>query len=60
MLVPQFVHRVINDACEKEGLHYDDYAKLLSLAEYSQLKRTLSDLIRPLSRDGIKKEEVSS
>ena len=56
----QFVHRAINDACEKEGLHYDDYAKLLSLAEYSQLKHTLSSLIRPLSRDGIAKEEVSS
>ena len=55
----QFVHRAIDDACEKEGLHYDDYAKVLSLAEYSQLKHTLSGLIRPLSRDGIKKEEVS-
>jgi hypothetical protein len=54
----QFVHKAINNACEKDGLHYDDYAKVLSLAEYSQLKRTLSDLIRPLCRDGIKKEEV--
>lgn len=54
-----FVHKVINDLCEKVGIKYDEYFKLLSVADYSNLKNTLSSTVRQLSREALKKEELA-
>ncbi len=54
----QFIHRAISDVCDKEGVHYEDFAKLLSLAEYSKLYHSLTSIIRQLARAGVRKEEV--
>ena len=54
----QFVHHAINDLCEKRGLQYEDFAKKISLAEYSQLKRVLYTTLRLLARENGRKEEV--
>ena len=54
----QFTHRVIGDICDKEGLHYEEFAKSLSLSEYSKLKLCLSDLFRTLTREKIEKDKI--
>ncbi len=56
--VLQFVHRAIGGVCDKEGLHYEDFAKLLSLSEYSKLRHSLTAAIRQLARAGVKRQEV--
>lgn len=45
--------------CEKNGLKYDDYFKLLPLTEFSQLKLAVSRVIRTLSRDLLDKEQLA-
>ena len=52
------MHHAINDLCEKRGLQYEDFAKKISLAEYSQLKRVLYTTLRLLARENGRKEEV--
>ena len=44
----QFVHRVISDLCGKDGLHYEEFAKSISLSEYSRLKLNLNELLNTL------------
>lgn len=53
------MHKVINDLCEKVGMKYDDYFKLLSLADYTNLKNALSSTVKQLSRDTLKKEQLA-
>lgn len=55
----QFVHKAINDICEKVGLKYDYYFKLLSLADYTNLKYAIVSTIRQLSREALKKEQLA-
>lgn len=55
----QFVHRAINDLCEKSGLKYDDYFKLLPLADYSNLKHALTHVIKVVSREQADKEQLA-
>lgn len=50
------MHRSINDLCEKNGLKYDDYFKLLQLADYSNLKHALHHVIKVVSREEGDKE----
>ena len=50
------MHKSINDLCEKNGLKYDDYVKLLSLPDYSRLKFSLTRAIRSVSREGVDRE----
>ena len=54
----QFVHHAISDLCEKRGLQYEDFAKKITLAEYSQLKRVLYTTLHTLARENGRKEEV--
>lgn len=53
------MHGAINDICEKTGLKYDDYFKLLPLSDYSQLKLALAHTIRELSREPADKEQLA-
>ena len=53
------MHRAINDLCEKNGLKYDDYFKLLPLAEYSNLKHALNHVIKVTSREPEAKEQLA-
>ena len=52
------MHHAISDLCEKRGLQYEDFAKKITLAEYSQLKRVLCTILRTLARENGRKEEV--
>lgn len=45
--------------CEKTGLKYDDYFKLLPLADYSKLKHSLSSAIKAVCREQIDKEQMA-
>ena len=55
----QFVHGAVSGFCEKEGVSYEGFASKLSLAEYKQLKQSLSnDVLQAICRDGITREEV--
>ena len=54
----QFVHKAINDLCDKEGLHYEEFAKAITLSEYSRLKLSLCNLLKSLMRDKIEKDKV--
>ena len=56
----QFVHGVISELCGKQGVQYEDFAKLLTLGEYSSLSRHLSSTARTLAREGLKKQEVGT
>jgi hypothetical protein len=49
----KFIHGAINGLCQKDGLHYEEYAKLLSLSEYGQLKNWLCDILRKTTRKGM-------
>ena len=53
------MHRTINDLCEKDGLKYDDYFKLLSLEDYSNLKHTLARVVRIASREEADKDQLT-
>lgn len=53
------MHRVISAMCEKTGLKYDDYFKLLQLADYSKLKHSLLSAIKAVSREPGDKEKLS-
>lgn len=55
----QFVHKAINNLCEKTGLKYDDYFKLLPLADYSNLKHALNHVIKEVSREQVDKEQLA-
>ncbi|KAL5499894.1 hypothetical protein EMCRGX_G011362 [Ephydatia muelleri] len=55
----KFVHGAINDVCGKIGLRYEDYAKSISLSDYSKLKNSLEKVIRKVSRQSIEKQEVT-
>ena len=55
----QFVHKAINDICEKVGLKYSYYFKLLSLADYNKLKNSITSTVRLLSRENLKKEQLA-
>lgn len=56
----RFVHGAVSGFCEKEGVSYEGFASKLSLAEYKQLKQSLSnDVLQAICRDGITREEVS-
>ena len=44
--------------CGKIGLRYEDYAKSISLSDYSKLKNSLEKVIRKVSRQSIEKQEV--
>lgn len=44
--------------CDKEGVHYEEFSKSISLSEYSNLKLFLSNLLRNLSREKIQRESV--
>ena len=52
----QFVYDAISDICEKNGLKYDNYFKLLQLADFAKLKHALLTVVRTLSRDQTRKE----
>ena len=45
--------------CEKNGLKYDDYFKLLPLTDFSQLKVSLAHTIKVLSREQADKEQLT-
>ncbi len=45
--------------CEKNGLKYDDYFKLLPLADYSKLKHSLLNAIKAVSRETADKEQLA-
>ena len=53
------MHRTIDDLCEKNGLKYDDYFKLLSLEDYSNLKYTLSRVVKTASREEADKDQLT-
>ena len=53
------MHRVISDMCEKTGLKYDDYFKILQLADYSKLKHCLLNAIKTVSREPGDKEQLA-
>lgn len=53
------MHGAISDLCEKNGLKYDDYFKLLPLSDFTKLKHTLSLVIRQVSREQADKEALS-
>ena len=55
----QFVHKVINEICDKVGLNYEDYFKVLSVSDYSKLQHSLSSAVRIISRDVVKKEQLT-
>lgn len=55
----QFIHRAVNDMCEKNGLKYDDYFKLLPLTDFSKLRQALSHIIRVVSREQADKEQLA-
>jgi hypothetical protein len=44
--------------CEKSGLKYDDYFKLLQLADYSNLKHALHHTVKLVSREQTDKEQL--
>lgn len=52
------MHRAINDMCEKNGLKYDDYFKVLQLSDFSQLKLALAHTIKSLSREQAVKDQL--
>ncbi|XP_064393067.1 COMM domain-containing protein 8-like [Halichondria panicea] len=54
----KFVHRVVSDICDKDGLHYEEFAKLISLSEYSQLKLSLCSVLKNVMREKIEKDKV--
>ena len=56
----QFVHGVISEMCGKQGVQYEDFAKLLTLGEYSSLSRHLPSTAWSLAREGLKKQEVGT
>lgn len=45
--------------CEKNGLKYDDYFKLLPLTDFSQLKLALAHAIKVMSREQADKEQLA-
>ena len=49
---------MISEMCGKQGVQYEDFAKLLTLGEYSSLSRHLSSTARSLAREGLKKQEL--
>ena len=53
------MHKVINEICEKVGLRFEEYFKLISVSDYSNLKSSLSTAIRLLSREALKKEQLA-
>lgn len=53
------MHRAINGLCEKNGLKYDDYFKVLPLADYSNLKHALNHVIKTVSRERADKEQLT-
>ncbi len=56
----QFVHKAISDICDKDGLHYQDFAKKMSLSEYSRLKLTMYNILKSLMRDKLEKDIIIS
>ena len=44
--------------CEKNGLKYDDYFKVLQLGDFSQLKLALAHTIKSLSREQTGKDQL--
>jgi len=54
----QFIHAGINDLCDKNGLQYQDFAKSLSLSEYSKLKLGLFEVLKHLMREKPLKDKM--
>lgn len=49
---------MISSLCEKQGITYEQFAKQLSLADYSRLKTAISDTVRRLARETIDRKKV--
>lgn len=55
----QFVHHVLNEVCDKQGACYEDYAKVLSLSEFTALRHSVADTVHSVARKAAKsKAEV--
>ena len=54
----QFVHRVIDGVCDKQGPRYEAFAKSLSLADFSRLVRCVESAVKAVGREGGTKQQV--
>lgn len=55
----KFIHGVIDSICEKQGTRFDQYAKKLTLPEYSRLKSSVVEIVKRVSREGMDKKKLS-
>lgn len=55
----QFVHRVIDGVCDKQGPRYETFAKTMSLADYSRLVRCVETTVKAVGREEDSKQQVS-
>lgn len=53
------MHGVIDGLCEKTGVRYDQYARQLTLSEYTKLKAATADTIKRECREGVDQQKVN-
>lgn len=50
---------MIDGVCDKQGPHYEMFAKTMSLADYSRLVRCVETTVKAVGREEESKQQVS-